>query len=149
MYNYRLAMTVLPCIVLCSLLAMSCSKDDSPTAPQNDMVLVGYWEVSLMRSIIEEDTTIQDQSTLDAMGLVWDFRIEDDMTIEQITNISGPLVTMPGTWGTSGNQLSLTLTGPSGGTSTLVYTYTVDDNLLTLDWQLPSGTKFYAEFTRQ
>ena len=149
MNNYKLAVTVLTFIILSSLFTVSCSKDDSPTEPQNDMALVGDWELSLMRSIEAADTTILDQSELDSMGLIWNLEFKDDLTMEQVTNMSGPIVTMPGTWETSGNQLSITLTGPSDETSTLTYAYAVDGNLMSLDWQLPSGTEFYSEFTRQ
>ena len=63
--------------------------------------------------------------------------------------MSGPLVTMPGTWSTSSNQLTMILIGPSGEPGTLVYEYEIDDNILKLDWELSGGTKLYAEFTKQ
>ncbi len=63
--------------------------------------------------------------------------------------MSGPLVTMPGTWSTSANQLTTILTGPTGGTGTVVYEYAIDGNILELNWQIPAGSEFYAEFTKQ
>ena len=56
---------------------------------------------------------------------------------------------MPGTWSTSANQLTMILTGPTGESATLVYEYAIDGNLLKLNWEIPAGTKFYAEFTKQ
>jgi hypothetical protein len=31
----------------------------------------------------------------------------------------------------------------------MVYEYVIDGNLLKLNWEIPAGTKFNAEFTRQ
>ena len=126
-----------------------CNKDKNPTKSSNDMALVGIWNLTEMISESQGVTDTLTASQIDSTGLVWTFNIENDGTIEQITNISGPLITMPGTWETSAGQLSLTLTGPTGGTSTLVYEYIVNGNILELRWQLQAGASFYAEFTKQ
>ncbi len=89
------------------------------------------------------------QSQLDSIGLIWTLKLEEDGSAEQITNISGELINMPGTWETDAGKLTLILTGPSGGTSPMEYEYALSENLLKLNWQLPAGTKFNAEFTRQ
>ncbi len=102
-----------------------------------------------MITYLEGDTIIYNEAIIDSMSMIWTLIIDDNGSIEQITNISGPLLTMPGTWETSTNQLSLTLTGPTGGVSTLVYDYADDENVMTLNWQLPAGTAFTAEFTKQ
>ena len=137
------------CISLFFVFSGSCSKDESPTEPQSNIALVGNWELTKMSSIYQGVTETITESQLDSIGLVWTLKIENNGTIEQITNISGQLVTMPGTWKTSANQLSLTLTGPSGGASTIVYEYAIDGNILELNWQIPAGSEFYAEFTKQ
>jgi hypothetical protein len=54
-----------------------------------------------------------------------------------------------GTWEASANQLTMNLTGPGGEDGTMVYDYAIDGNILKLIWSIPSGTKFYTEFTRQ
>ncbi|MCF7810416.1 hypothetical protein K9N50_05465 [bacterium] len=136
-------------MAIVSLLSIGCSEDDNPSGPQHDMALVGEWDVTHWVTYVEGDTVIYTESQIDSMNLIWTLTMDDDGSVEQITNISGPLLTMPGTWETSQNQLSLTLTRPTGGVSTLVYDYEVDENLLTLDWQLPAGTKMTAEFTKQ
>ena len=73
---------------------------------------------------------------------------DEDGTMAQNTNISGPQIIMEGTWETNGDQLSMTLTGPSDETGTIVYQYTCDGSLMTLRWALTAGTKFYAEFAK-
>ena len=83
------------------------------------------------------------------MGMVWTFRFEGDGSMEQVTNIGGPLITMPGTWNTSTDQLTMTLTGPTGGQGQMAYQYSIDENILELIWSLPAGPDFVAEFTKQ
>jgi hypothetical protein len=105
-------------VFIFALLSGGCSKDENPTEAKNDLALVGYWELTEMSS---EDQGVIDtltESQIDSMGLVWTLKIEDDGTIEQTTNMSGPLVTMPGTWSTSANQLTTILTGPTGAPPT-------------------------------
>ena len=131
------------------LLSGGCSKSENPTEPQIDKALVGNWKLTEMSSEIEGVVETFTESLLDSMGLVWTLKMEDDGSIVQITNISGILETMPGTWKTSSNQLTLTLNSPGGGKSTIVYDYVIDGNILKLNWDLTAGTKFYSEFTRQ
>ena len=149
MNNSRLVIVIILCMALFSVFSGSCSKDKSPTGPEGDIALVGNWKVTLMSSEYQGVTVTYTESQLDSMGMVWTFEIKDDSTIEQTTNMSGPLVTMPGTWSTSSNQLTMILIGPSGEPGTLVYEYEIDDNILKLDWELSGGTKLYAEFTKQ
>ncbi len=113
------------------------------------MALAGNWKLTKMSSEYQGETETFTESQLDSLGLVWTYKIEDDGTIEQTTNISGTLITMQGTWETSANKLTLILTGPTGGSGTLVYEYLIDGNILKLNWDIPAGTKFYAEFTKQ
>jgi len=148
MINLRLLLSIL-CMAIIPLLSTGCGDDDNPTGSQHDMALVGEWDLTNMISYVEGDTVIYNEALIDSMNMIWTLIMEDDGSIEQITNISGPLLTMPGTWETSANQLSLALTGPTGGVSTLVYDYAVDENVMTLDWQLSAGTEFSAEFTKQ
>ena len=149
MINCRLLIVAILCMALFSVFSGGCSKSESPTEPKSDMALVGNWKLTKMSSEYQGETETLTESQLDSMGMVWTFKIENDGTIDQTTNISGPIVTMPGTWSTSTNQLTMSLTGPSGEIGTLVYEYVIDGNILKLNWELPAGTKFYAEFTKQ
>ncbi len=149
MINYRLVIVATLCMALFSISSGGCSRSESPTEPKSDMALVGNWKLTKMSSEYQGETETLTESQLDSMGMVWTFKIENDGTIDQTTNISGPIVTMPGTWSTSTNQLTMSLTGPSGEIGTLVYEYVIDGNILKLNWELPAGTKFYAEFTKQ
>ena len=136
------------CMMLLSVFSESCKKEDDPQ-PTNDMALVGNWDISKMTSEFQGVTEVLTQHQLDSIGLIWTFKIKNDDTIEQITNMDGSLVTMPGTWSTSSNQLTMILTASSGGSGTLVYDYVINGNILKLNWELQSGTKFESEFTKQ
>ena len=149
MISLRSNIGIIVCMVLFSVFSGSCCKDEGPTEPANDMALVGNWKLTKMSSEYQGETETFTESQLDSLGLVWKYEIEDDGTIEQTTNISGTLITMPGTWETSANKLTMILTEPGGGTGTLVYEYLIIGNILKLDWDIPAGTKFYAEFTKQ
>lgn len=133
-------------LFLFSVLVEGCTDD--PTGPGHDPDLVGDWEIILMISEYDGMTDTLSQSEIDTTGFIWVFCIHEDGTMAQNTNISGPQIIMEGTWETNGDQLFMTLTGPSGGTSTLVYQYTCDGSLMTLRWALTAGTKFYAEFAK-
>ncbi|MBN2214899.1 MAG: lipocalin family protein [Bacteroidales bacterium] len=137
------------CIVLFSLLTQGCNKDENTEEPGNDMALVGRWKITEVSWKNHEETGTYSEHQLDSIGLVWTFNIKDDGTAEQTTNISGPLVTFQGTWDTSANQLTLNLTGPGGEDGKMIYEYAIHGNILKLDWSLPAGTKYHAEFTRQ
>jgi hypothetical protein len=120
-------------VFIFALLSGGCSKDENPTEAKNDLALVGYWELTKMSSEYQGVTDTLTESQIDSMGLVWTLKI----------------VTMSGTWSTSANQLTMTLTGPTGETVTLVYEYAIDGNILKLNWEIPAGPKFYAELTKQ
>ena len=126
-----------------------CIKDEDPKNTENNTNLVGVWKLTKMISDYQDETETFTESQLDSMGLVWNLNLESDGTAEQTTNISGPTTTMPGTWSTSANQLTLVLNGPYGETGTLVYEYVIDGNILYLNWEIPAGTKFNAEFTKK
>jgi hypothetical protein len=114
------------------------------------MSLVGTWELTRTISEYQGESETLTESQLDSMGLIWAYKIEDDGTIELTTNLDGTLITLSGTWSTSANQLTMMLTGPSGESPTpIVYEYVIDGNILKLNWELPSGVKIYAEFTKQ
>ncbi len=138
-------------ILLTAITLLTCSKDSkTSTGPENDMALVGTWELTKTISEYQGETEILTESQIDSIGLVWAYKIEDDGTIELTTNLDGSLVTLQGTWSTSANQLTMMLTGPSGESpDPLVFEYLIDGNILQLNWDIPSGAKFYAEFTRQ
>ena len=124
----------------------SCS--DNSTEPEEISPLVGTWDLSKMTSILEGVAETYDATQLEEMNLIWTLKFQEDHTAEQITNISGPLLTVPGTWSTSENQLTLVYEGPTGSTGTMIYDYTLDENILELNWQLPAGAEFIAEFTK-
>ena len=149
MSNNVLITVTISLLCLFLFIICACSEDENPVESKNDKALVGNWKLTKMRSEYQgvSETLTEDQ--LDSLGLVWTIKLEDDGTVDQSTNMSGPLATMPGSWITSANKLSLTLTGPSSDTSTIVYEYSVDGEILKLSWQLPAGTEFYAEFTKQ
>ncbi|MBA7542004.1 hypothetical protein ES705_34320 [subsurface metagenome] len=149
MSNFRVSIVAILLAVILYLLSGGCSKDESPTEPQSNMALVGNWKLTKMSSEFQGVTDTFTESQLDSVGIVRTFKIEDDETVEQTTNLSGPLVTMSGTWSTSTNQFTMILTGPTGETGTLVYEYVIDGNILKLNWEIPVGTKLYAEFTKQ
>lgn len=149
MISLRSIIGIIGCMALFLVFSGSCCKDEGPTGPENDMALAGNWKLTKMSSEYQGETETFTESQLDSLGLVWTYKIEDDGTIEQTTNISGTLITMQGTWETSANKLTLILTGPTGGSGTLVYEYLIDGNILKLNWDIPAGTKFYAEFTKQ
>jgi hypothetical protein len=113
------------------------------------MELVGTWKLTKLSSEYQGVTETFTEGQLDSMGVVWTLRMAYDGTMEQITNISGPLVTSPGTWSTSVDQLTMVLIGPTGEPGTMVYEYVIDGSILKLHWEIPAGTKLDAEFTKQ
>ena len=149
MSSFRVIKVAILFALFFALLSGGCNNDDNPTEANSDPPLAGVWEVTKMSSEYQGVIETLTESQLDSMGFVWTFNIKNDSTIEQTTNMSGPLLTMPGTWSTSANQLTMILTGPTGESATLVYEYAIDGNLLKLNWEIPAGPKFYAEFTKQ
>lgn len=149
MKNIQTIKAAILLICFFSLFSAGCSKDENPSNTENDMNLVGTWKLTKMVSEYQGETETFTESQLDSMDLVWNLNLESDGTAEQTTNMSGPTVSMPGTWSTSANQLTLVLNAPSGETGTLVYEYVIDGNILKLNWEIPAGTKFHAEFTKQ
>ncbi|MBC8186025.1 lipocalin family protein [candidate division KSB1 bacterium] len=148
MNNQKIIFVACLCFLLFTLFFSACEKD-SPTKPKDDMSLVGTWDVSLMGYEHQAETITYTESQLDSMGIIWTLKFEEDGTAEQTTNMSGPLVTFPGTWSTSGENLTMILTATSGETATLVYKYAIDGNILKINWSIPAGTEFEAEFTKQ
>jgi hypothetical protein len=142
----EVAISLLFMILLFFLL---CCKKEESQADENDMRLVGQWEITRMTTIYLGETEITTESQLDSIGIVWRYEFDNDNTVKLTTNISGPIVTMPGTWSTSLDQLTLILTDPTGSPATLIYEYFIGGNILKLDWEIPSGTKYFGEFTKQ
>ena len=149
MKNFRPVKVAVLLMALFYLFTSSCDKDESTAGPTSDATLVGIWKVTRTIWEYQGETGTYTENQLDSLGLVWTFNIKVDGTMEQTTNISGPLVTFQGTWVASANQLTMNLTGPGGEEGTMVYDYVIDGNILKLIWSIPSGTKFYTEFTRQ
>ncbi|HAP34790.1 MAG TPA: hypothetical protein DCQ28_02170 [Bacteroidetes bacterium] len=131
------------------LLLWRCSKENNPAEPQSTNPLAGNWKITKMISEYQGMSETLTESQLDSMGLVWTFKIENDGSIQQTTNISGQLITMPGTCSTSGTQLTMILKGPTGENGTIVYDYVIEGNILKLHWGIQSGAIFNAEFTKQ
>ena len=151
MLAIRRGLLALLCIVLFSLVSGSCGEDGGPTGPtgpSRDMALVGFWRLTTS-SWTNGETGSYSEAQLDSMGMIWTLDMRTDGTAEQTTNIGGPLLAFPGTWETSGGQLTLILEGPSGETGPMIYTYSVDVTTLILDWSLEAGMMFSAEFTKQ
>jgi len=148
MINLKLINVFKVCVVSIFIILSGCKDNKNPAGPDKENPLAGTWMISHMRTEYQGNIETFTKAQLDSMGLIWSLSFEDDV-VEQTTNISGPIVIIPGTWETSDEQLTLTLTGPTSGISTLIYEYSIDGNILKLNWQLPAGTKFYAEFSKQ
>ena len=116
--------------------------------PGSDMGLIGTWHITKMTSIFQGSTEVFTESQLDSLGIVWEYKFENELSVELTTNIDGPVVIMPGTWSTSDNQLTMILAGPSGTPGTLVFEYLIEGNILKLDWNA-NETNYLAEFTKQ
>lgn len=134
--------------ILLFFLTVVFSCSDNSTGPADSNPLVGTWNISTMITIYEGEIETFNESQLKEIGVIWTLIIKDDDTIEQITNLSGPLITMPGTWSASENQIVIILKGPTGTSGTMVYNYKIEDDILNLNWQIPAGTEFFAEFTK-
>ena len=148
MNNQKTIFAAMQCLLVYALFFIACGKD-SPTKPNDDQMLVGSWDVSKMISEYGGEIDTLTASQLDSMGLVWTLKMNEDGTAEQTTNLSGPLLTFPGTWSVSANKLTLNLIGPNGENGKMVYEFAVDGNILKLSWELLAGAKLYAEFTKQ
>lgn len=136
-------------VVVISFLIGSCKNNPSEPKIQYDPDLVGSWKIATMSSQYEGETVTYTESQLDSIGLIWTLDIEKDGRVVQTTNMSSPVVEMPGTWKTSGAKLTLNLQAPNGEIGEMVYDYVVHEDVLEFRWSLSSGVDFYAEFTRQ
>lgn len=148
MNTLRLVNVVILCMVLFSFLSVGCDKDKSPTKPSNDMALVGTWKLTKSSWTNPGSSGTYTESQLDSMGYVWLLKIEDDGTVEWTSNSSDTLATMPGTWSTSANQLTITLKRPNDEVVSITYEYAIEGSILKLKWEMHE-TKHYAEFTKQ
>ena len=133
-------------VLLFSIFA-GCNKD-SPTKPEEATDLVGTWDLIKMSSEYQGEKETITESQIDSIGLVWTLKIRADGSVEQITNMSGPLLTFPGSWKSSSDHFELTLTAPTGEIGTLEFKFTVNKNILQLYWKLPAGADLYAEFRK-
>jgi hypothetical protein len=148
----QLIKSALLIVFLFSVLFMSCKKDDDPAGdfpPQDIPPLAGTWEITKMTFTFQGVTEVMTEAQLDSLGIIWIYLFDKDYTMELTTNISGPVVMMPGTWSTTGDQLTTIVTAPDGSPGTVVYKYTITGNLLTLKWDIPSGSIYEGEFTKQ
>ena len=125
----------------------SCSSDDNPTEPKSNTELIGRWKVSKMSWSTPSESGSYNQTQLDSLGFIWHLTFSSDKTAEQMTNIDGPTITQQCTWSTNGDVLTVTLKEPSNGS--IDFKYIVVNNMLTLDWSIPSGAVYLAEFTKQ
>ena len=139
---------VLLCLSSFLVFFISCEKDN-PTEPNENANIIGIWEISKVTTVYQGETVIYSKEEIEVMGLIWTLTFKADNTMEQTTNISGPLVTFPGTWSTSEGNLTMILTPTSGETASIVYEYGINDNILQLNWCMPNGTELEAEFTKQ
>jgi hypothetical protein len=134
-------------LCLFSLIIGSCDKNS--TEPPESPSIVGTWKITKTASEYQGVVETYDENQLNEMGVVWIYQFNDDHTMELTTNLSGPLITITGTWQVSENKLTMTTTGPTGGTATSMYIYSIVGNILKLNWQNPNGTKCNYEFTKQ
>lgn len=147
MYILKQIFTAMLSLCLFSLIIGSCDKNS--TEPPESPSIVGTWKITKMTDEYQGTVETYDESQLNEMGVVWIYKFKDNHTMELTTNLSGSLTTITGTWQVSDNKLTMTQTAPNGETATLMYTFSIDGNILKLDWQIPAGTKFKAEFTKQ
>jgi hypothetical protein len=134
--------------ILLFLLGFAFSCSNKSTESEEIHPLVGSWEISAMTTLNQGETETFNQSQLNEMGVIWKYIFSEDYSAEQITNISGSLLSMPGTWSASETQLTLVLLGPAGNKGTLKYLYRIEDDILKLNWQLQDGPEYFAEFTK-
>jgi len=148
MFNSKIVNKI---VVICSLFIFFIyCNDDKLTEPENESSFVGNWKVSSMSWDGPNESGSYDISQLDSLGVIWKLNIESDKSVEQITNLSGPITTQPGSWSTDGNKLTLSLKSPvSEEMGTMIYQYYVENNILKLEWTIASGSIYYsAEFTK-
>jgi hypothetical protein len=124
-----------------------CSKQSTEPVPSNP--LIGKWDISKMTTIYQGKTEITDNEAMDQMGIIWIYVFKENNTMELTTNLCGSLVKLSGKWSTSGDKLTMIQIGPSGKSATLGYIYSIQDDVLKLNWQIPAGTEYFAEFTKQ
>jgi|GEM_PF-2296908 len=123
---------------------ISCSENSTETEGLHP--LIGIWDISNVTTEYQGISDTYDENQIKEMGVIWTYIFKDDNTMELITNLSGTLITIQGTWATSGNKLNTVQTGPTGETANLIYDFTVNGDVLKLNWQIPNGTEFFTEF---
>jgi len=139
---------LVPITILLLLLNGGCGDDSSPEGSGHDMDLVGFWDLTSWTWTVDGVTDSYTEADLDSIGIVWTLDLQENGDAEQVTNMSGPLTTMPGTWETSDGQMTLNLEGPTGEMGTITYDYVVAGDALTLDWSLPENNTFSAVFRK-
>jgi hypothetical protein len=135
--------------IICGLLILlftGCSDKKNPVDANEDQPLLGKWEVNLMSSEFQGTVETFSKNQLDSIGLIWTHEFKEDHSLIQVTNMSGPVRTMPGTWKKQDNVLLLTITGPNGMQGTLSYDYVCEEDVLRLEWEMSNGRKNHAEF---
>ena len=154
MINFRLVNAAIICMFLFSLFSVGCDKDKSPTEPKIDLALVGTWEMTKIIWEYPGETSTYTESQLQEMGFFTTFEINNDGTFKQTTNMVdmsevGPPEIYTGTWTTSTNHFEMTFT-INGKTSTAIFEYSIDGNILTFINESPSGDmRIIMEYTKQ
>ncbi|MBN2413271.1 hypothetical protein JXQ31_16450 [candidate division KSB1 bacterium] len=148
MKNVKFFKPALSGVIIVLLLLSACSKDN-PVEPKKEPDFIGNWDIYSVSWTTPAETGTYNKSQLDSLGLVWKLKLKTDGAAEQITNIDGPLLTLPGTWTSSGNKLYIAWTGPTGGKATINYDFSVVNNILSLSWTYAGGAnKTTAEYVR-
>jgi len=123
--------------------------NEQSTEPLQKHPLIGKWDISKMTTVYQGKTEISDNEAINQMGIVWIYVFNEDNSMEMTTNLSGSLVKISGKWSASGDNLTMIQFSPSGDSATLGYIYSIQDNVLNLNWKIPAGTEYFAEFTKQ
>jgi hypothetical protein len=144
--NFSVSSAIILAFFSLICVSLQCKETDEP---ENE-TLTGKWKLSKMSWENQSESGLYSQKQLDSIGVIWEFEFFSDGKITQTTNLSGPLVTFPGTWSVAGNQLTLTLTNPYDNNSTgiLNYDFSVSETTLKLNWTISGGTKYVAEFNK-
>jgi len=148
MKSLNVIKTIFPGVIIVILLFGACSKDN-PAEPKKDPSFIGNWDIYSSSWTTPTETGTYNKTQLDSLGLVWRVKLKTDGAAQQITNISGELLTMPGTWTSSGKKLYITWTAPNGVKATLNYDFAVANDILSLSWTYAGGeNRMTAEYVR-
>ena len=112
--------------------------------------ITGTWNIIEFSIITEENNDNKNEQTLKDEGPVWDLIFMENGRLKQASNMrSGTVESWEGDWNVKGEHLILLLQ-VNNQEIELVYTYLLNDNVLTLERGNPMKTmKIVTKFRRQ